>query len=152
MLVFLNASLFCFFFTLYQMYGYYFTHIVSTNIFFLDHSTKLDNRMWASKTIEEGSSKFIEAQTEIKIKICVCDSQYEPCLDIGEATYTMKNFLTEKSRLLKSVHPLYEWVCYRLRKKLALPGFGDTTYCGINIQLQVRQPMLVSIARASKKI
>ena len=107
-------SHFCLFVILYYVYGYDFDIIVSTKTYSLDHSTNCDNKLRVSKTKEEGSLIYAEIQPEIKLKFCM----YEAVFTVSALTKSKIDedviFLTEYSRLLKSIYPLNEGVCRKI--------------------------------------
>ena len=59
-----------------KLYGYDFDNIVSTKVYFLDHSTNCENKNRVSKTKGEGSLIYAEVQLEIKLKFCMYKAVY----------------------------------------------------------------------------
>ena len=112
-----------------NLYSYHFDNIISTKIYSLDHSTNCDNKFRESKTKEEGSLIYAEVQPDKKLKFCIYEEAYKVSApkksnddDVG--------FLTENSRLPKSIYHLNEGVCTNIwqNKNFAMSGFWNRTY------------------------
>ena len=61
-----------------------------------------------SKTIEKGSFIYAKVQIEIKLKFCIYEAAYTASAFKKSNVYEDVVFLTENSRLLKSIYPLNE--------------------------------------------
>ena len=59
-----------------KLHGYDFNNIFSLKIYFLGHSTKADNTIRVSKTLEEGSLYYAAIQPDIELKFCVYEAAY----------------------------------------------------------------------------
>ena len=73
---------------------------------------------------------YAEVQREIKLKFCMCEAVKTVSVLKKSNVYDDVVFLTENSKLLKSMYPLNEGVCRNIWqiKNFAIPGFGDRTF------------------------
>ena len=88
-----------------KFYGYDFDKIESTKIYSLDYITNCDNKTRVSETKEEVSLIYAEVQPERKLKFCIYEAVYTVLALKGNIDDDIF-FLTEISRLLKSIYPL----------------------------------------------
>ena len=103
-----------------KLYGYDFDNSVSTKIYSLDHSTKRDNKIRVSKTIEQGSLIYADVQPEIKLRFCIYEAAYTVSVLNKSNVYDDVVFITKNSRLLKSIYPLNEGTCRSIWQKKTL--------------------------------
>ena len=94
-----------------KIYGYDFDSIVSTKIYSLNHSTKCNNKIRVTETIEKSSLIYAEVQLEIKLKFCLYEAAYSVSALKKINVYDDVVFLTENSRILKSINLLNEGTC-----------------------------------------
>ena len=78
----------------------------------------------------EVSLIYAQVQPELKLKLLMYEAAYSVSAIKKSNVYDDVVFLTEKSRLLKSIHPLDAVVCRNnwQKNKFAIPGFGDRTF------------------------
>ena len=104
--------------------------MVSTKIHSLDHSANCDNKIQVSETIEKSILIYAVVQSEIKPKFCMYEAAYTVSALKKSNVYDDVVFLTENSRLLKSIHSLNEGICRNIwqNKNFAITAFGDRTF------------------------
>ena len=73
---------------------------------------------------------YVEVQSEIKLKFCMYKTAYTVSALKKSNVYDDVDFLTDDSRLLKSIYTLNKGVCRNnwQNKIFAKPGFGNRTF------------------------
>ena len=133
-----------------KLYGYDFDNIVSTKIYFPDHSKNCDCTIWEPKTIVKGSLIYAEVQPEIKLKFGIFEAAYTVSALKKSHVYDEFVFVTKISRLLEPIYIfnkvelLYNKIehCWTI---VAVPVYCTMLACGSHLNCLIPTPLPVSL-------